>query len=267
MTDVGVVALQVTRGSFGADLGSRGANFKTLVSQAAAVFADRLPDVQVKLFVAPEYFFSKFDAYGTKVDGTRGELAPASHGQKMDFYDDIQSASSLQPNIIIVAGTIFYTRGKKSIEGLNVCPIAVGGRIKHKIYKQNDDQRLKDYNKSYSYETKKRSDPVFTEKGVTFALDICRDHNSGLARTFAQKKNKTVQIHILISAGAAPSQCAGTYVVHCDLTGDGKEGIGTVFQSTDGSWSGSSKTRITPVGEPTASQIEGIKYVAYNLTV
>ena len=152
MTKVGVVTLAVTRGTFGTNMTSRAKNFSTLVAQAAALF-NGSPDL--KLFVAPEYFFSKFDSSGTKVDGTKGELAPVSQSSKMDLYKGIAAASKLHPNILIVAGTIFYTRGKNSIEGLNVCPIAIGGKIKHKIYKQNDDGWLKDYDPHSTFESKK----------------------------------------------------------------------------------------------------------------
>lgn len=173
MTMVAAVLIAATRSVYGADSTTRGADFRLIVAQAVARAGDVVPNADLVVVVAPEYFFSRFNPYTRNFAGTRSDIAPVTRSEKHGFYDDIVAASRAHPNVLIVGGTIFYSKTKgiinKSKVAMNVCPVAFGGSIKHKIYKRDDDMTASFYDGDLTYKQKTgKSDPVFEEGASAF---------------------------------------------------------------------------------------------------
>lgn len=262
MTMVAAVLIAATRSVYGADSTTRGADFRLIVAQAVARAGDVVPNADLVVVVAPEYFFSRFNPYTRNFAGTRSDIAPVTRSEKHGFYDDIVAASRAHPNVLIVGGTIFYSKTKgiinKSKVAMNVCPVAFGGSIKHKIYKRDDDMTASFYDGDLTYKQKTgKSDPVFEEGGVRFSLDICADN--GRARDFLGDGGE-VHIHIMVSAGNRPTKTPrAKYILHCDLGGN-ETGAAN---AAAGTWS----TKLDASSSASMAQIDGLRYNVFALDV
>jgi predicted amidohydrolase len=81
------------------------------------------------------------------------------------------------PELLLIAGTIAYRKGKIFKDTYNVCPILLNGNIIKKLYKSNDDGV---YQVNGTFKTKNdggKGVPVVTVGGITIGLDICMDFN------------------------------------------------------------------------------------------
>ena len=236
MTDVAVALLKCDKPALGGDTSNRLAQFGITVSQAKAMLS-RVHS-NLKVVVAPEYFYSPIEEIG-QVHKQDGPVA-ITRKKKHEIYDDLIKISKQNNGVIIVAGSIYYKKGKggKS-KGLNVCPVLYNGEIIHKYYKKMDDGALnKDLvDATFSH---KDSDPVFRIGGVNFGIEICGDHNQGvnnLKSWLAVNNKPPVAIQILISDGNFPQPARmvakpNGYFVHCDLNGGSGGSLG-VYKSDD----------------------------------
>ena len=207
--------------------GGNANTFSTAVSQAAAALnVVAHTRSATKLFVAPEYYFSYMDQPFDN-DGTP---APVSKDYKHYLYSSIKEISSQHSDVIIVAGSIFYTKTKglirKSTVGLNVCPVLKNGEFLYKYYKKNDDGNLKkaDINARFEH---KSTNPVFKSDGIQFGIEVCLDHNDNVLRDWVNTGNSRVDIHLYISATNTHRVSnlqarTGGYVVHCDMLSEKK---------------------------------------------
>ena len=150
----------------------------------------------VRMFVAPEYYFSGHGA----TDRGATTIASLTRDDKHGLYKKLKSTSARYPNVLLIPGSIAYSkaRGLSKRKYYNVCPIAAGGQIIHKYYKQSndtfqsaDDFKSKDYGATFEY------------KQLRFGIDICLDH--GHKRLKNALGTATVDVHILVADGAAPS--------------------------------------------------------------
>lgn len=266
MTRVAAVLIAATRSVYGADSTTRGADFRMVVTQAVASATNAVPNADLVVIVAPEYFFSRFNPYGTVIDNTRSDIAPVSRSEKHGFYDDIVAASKAHPNVLIVGGTIFYSKTKgiihKSRVALNVCPIAIGGKIKYKIYKQRDDLNAQYYDRDLTYKQKSgKSDPVFEEGGIRFSLDICADN--GRALSFLGDGGE-VDIHIMVSAGSRPDLPPNArYILHCDLSGHGQANTPGKAAASAGTF----RNELDVTASHAMAQIDGMMYNVFDIAV
>ena len=191
-------------------------SFDNCLGRADAMFQEHCRDPNaIKMFVAPEYYFS---GHNVNNNGSLN-INSLSRSDKHKLYEKIKQSSARYPDILIVPGSIAYSkaRGFSKRKYYNVCPIAAGGNIIHKYYKQsNDTFQTDDDFKSKNYGS------TFNYGSLTFGIDICLDHG--------QKKLKNslnggrVDVHILISDGSAPSPNSLAtdqqgLVVFCDMNG------------------------------------------------
>jgi len=168
----------------------------------------------VRLFVVPEYFFN------------------ASHGlvsrsDKHAIYRQLEGISATIPNVILVAGTIAYSKGIFSTDVRSVSPILLGGRIVKKLYKAHDDGV---YQINGTFRTKTdhgKGVPLVQLQGVSIGVDICMDYNRDRLKDYIAAHGLPLpDIHIHIS-GTNPygsmnsTPRVGGLYLHCDLGGRG----------------------------------------------
>ncbi|WP_152558679.1 hypothetical protein [Endozoicomonas numazuensis] len=142
---------------------------------------------------------------------------------KHSLYTKLQASSRKYPNILIVPGSIAYSkaRGLSTRKYYNVCPILFGGNIILKKYKVGNDN----YQSKGDFKTKGKGN-TFTHKNLKFGIDICLDHGHKVLKT--SLKGETVDVHVLIADGAAPSprSLATTtdgVVVYCNMKSKNKD--------------------------------------------
>ncbi|WP_444930836.1 hypothetical protein ACJJIF_03370 [Microbulbifer sp. SSSA002] len=209
--------------------------FTGAVARAKAMMQDYPDDKYIKMLVAPEYYFS---GYASKA--VTNHIDSLSKGSKSDIYSSLRTVSRQYPNILIVAGTIAYTKGGGCLSSpsyLSIAPILAGGNFLLKKYKVGNDQ----------YQTKdsfvsKVSGSTFSHKGLTFGIDICLDHNNKVLKKSLD--GKTVDVHILISDGSSPSpgslatnKDGGGAVVFCNMTSTNKgKGVNGIMSVSPNKW-------------------------------
>lgn len=210
--------------------------FDDAVQRADALFNAHAPANAIRIFMAPEYTFS--DHQVTAAGSVN--IGSFSSSDKMGLYKKLQATSSRYADIVIVAGTIAYQKGVFSKSHLAVCPILWNGQFLLKYYKQTfDGFQIGASDSSFA---RKSNGSTFTHQGVTFGIEVCSDHRPdhqtlrGVLGAHA-----TVDVHLLISEGMAPSPSAicapaGGLMVNCDMSGRANSGNGirTVGTNTYG---------------------------------
>lgn len=185
------------------------------LSTAAALLADA-PPAAIKMFVAPEYTFSGHGK--TESGGT--QISSLSRSDKHGLYRKIKASSARHTEILIVPGSIAYSKARmfSARKYYNVCPIAAGGQIVHKYYKQSNDT----YQSNEDFKSKDYGG-TFTHMGKTFGIEICLDHGKKVLKG----SGAAVDVQILISDGFAPSTMGivapmgSGAMVFCDMAGKG----------------------------------------------
>jgi hypothetical protein len=247
MPTVAAALLRVDKKMFGEDAGNRLEEFGMAVGQVDSLLKKMAGDDGVHILVAPEYYFNPRGEIG-KVYKQQGPLA-VSRSEKHDIYAGLKKISSRAGKLVIVAGSIFYTKTTSSgLRGLNVCPVLRNGRFLTKNYKAQDDGNLSKGTDDAEY-TSKASNPCFTVNGVRFGVEVCMDHADRTLKNFLN--GGSVDVHILISDGVTPDNSriaakTGGYVIHCDLSGDQKAAV-RVYTTT-GAWNMDAPTLVKPCG-------------------
>jgi predicted amidohydrolase len=168
----------------------------------------------VRLFVVPEYFFN-----------AGGGLV--SRSDKHAIYRRLEGISASIPDVILVAGTIAYSKGIFSTDVRSVSPILLGGQIMKKLYKAHDDG-VYQINGAFRTKTDQgKGVPLVQLQGVSIGVDICMDYNRERMKAYiAAHGLQLPDIHIHISgtnaygAVSASPRVGGLYL-HCDLGGKG----------------------------------------------
>lgn len=199
-----------------------------------------------RMLVVPEYFF----------ESGAGLL---SRSDKHTIYKKLENISAHVPELIFVAGSIVYGKGRFSTDTYNVCPILFGGQIVKKLYKAHDDGV---YGVNGTFRTKtdgNKGVPVATINGITIGLDICLDYSNDRLANYLQANHLGApDVHIQISGTnmTGASRCAarvGGAYIHCDQGGKGVNGA-TAWRVTAHGAGGATTTRI----QPTQTQTPGI---------
>lgn len=235
--------------------------FDDALARADAMMSTHGNGGELKMFVAPEYYFSGHSI--TEKGGTA--ISSLSRSQKHGLYDKIAQSSKRYPSIMIVPGSIAYSkaRGLSKRKYYNVCPIAANGRIIHKYYKQSNDT----YQSSGDFKTKDYG-ATFTHANLNFGIDICLDHGHKMLKS--SLGGATVDVHILIADGAAPSPMSiaastnGGVMVFCNMAGRGKNGVLSVFANKFGTPNTKGRDM---VAELTQSLTGGAQVALYKGTV
>lgn len=202
--------------------------FGDAASRADALFNREANGGDIRILLAPEYFFSTVGATA-KGSTTIGSM---SSGNKMDIYKKLKRTSASYPDMLIVAGSIAYTKGGgcfSAAKHLSVCPILANGDIKLKYYKQSYDH-FQTGSSDDTWDTKAYGS-TFTHGGQKFGIEICLDHGNAKLKDSGAG---LVDIQLLVSAGAKPMPSGiaarvGGLVINCDMSGKGGgNGITTV---------------------------------------
>jgi hypothetical protein len=258
MPTVAAAVLRVDKKLFDADATHRLEEFGMAVDQVSSLLKRMAGGAGVYLLVAPEYYFNPRGTIG-KHYKQDGPLA-VDRSEKHDIYKGLKKISSRAGKLVIVAGSIMYTKTTSSgTQGLNVCPVLQNGRFLTKNYKAQDDGYLAKGPVDATY-TSKASDPCFTVNGVSFGIEVCMDHASKTLKNFLN--GGTVDVHILVSDGVTPDNFriaakANGHVIHCDLSGSQKAAV-RVYTTTQGVWNIDSPTLIEPCG-CSNPQINGVE--------
>ncbi|MDB5312679.1 MAG: hypothetical protein JWO38_6881 [Gemmataceae bacterium] len=253
--------------NFGPDASNRLEEFGIAVSQANSLLEMVAELGGVRVLVAPEYYFSgRSTGLGKNLD--KEGPNPMSRDAKHDLYAGLKKISSMAGSLVIVAGSIFYTKngfwGK--VQGFSVCPVLRNGQFLTKLYKVGDDQNLK-YNMREATYTSKDAAPYFTVDGVRFGVDICADHSDGRLKKWAEDQGQTIDVHIVVAEGSAvirPRVAArpNGYAILCDMSGDGDVDVLTCT----GAW-----TTVVPTSLPRCGrsnpQINGVVTYVYKFDV
>jgi len=177
----------------------------------------------LKVAMAPEYLFSDITP-GAEANKSQESYQPITAKAKAKVYDKLETLSKQYPDLLLIAGSIFYQKGGLRGKGYNVSPIMYGGKIHYKHNKIADDRHLsKDYSADAVHSYKEsHADPFFECKNVRFGIEICADQ--GRVLTLQNQKPRPIDILIFISAGAGmlqgslPNQVK--FVAHVDLSND-----------------------------------------------
>lgn len=221
--------------------------FDDALARADAMMNTHGSGGEVQMFVAPEYYFSGHSI--TEKGGTA--VTSLSRSEKHSLYDKIEQSSKRYPNMLIVPGSIAYSkaRGFSKRKYYNVCPIAANGRILHKYYKQTNDSHQSDSDfKSKDYGA------TFTYDNLNFGIDICLDHGHKMLKS--SLGGATVDVHILIADGAAPSPMSiaastdGGAMVFCNMAGRGKNGVLSVVANKYGTPNTAGRDMIAELTQP-----------------
>lgn len=193
-----------------------------------------------RMLVVPEYFYES---------GT----GPISRDDKHIIYRKLMNISAKVPDLIIIAGTIAYSKKKTfaSKKTYNVCPILHNGQIIKKLYKANDDGV---YQNNGAFRTKtdnNKAVPLATINGISIGLDICMDYNNSRLENYLATNNLNApDVHIQISGTNATSttrnaaRVGGVYI-HCDQGGKGVNGA-SAWRVTGKMGMNATTTRINP---------------------
>ncbi len=199
--------------------------FDDAVQRADALFNAHAPANAIRIFMAPEYSFSDHQVSSSGAVN----IGSFSSGDKMGLYKKLQATSSRYADIVIVAGTIAYKKGVFSKSHLAVCPILWNGQFLLKYYKQSfDGFQIGASNTSFE---RKNNGSTFIHQGVNFGIEVCSDHGVHKTLRGALGANATVDVHLLVSEGMAPSALAicakpGGLMVNCDMSGRASAGNG-----------------------------------------
>jgi predicted amidohydrolase len=245
VTQVTVAALRVDKPQFANIAGDHLTDFANAVQTAQPLLANASGGTGLKVFVAPEYYFNEYASLGR----THKSLTPVAHTrkEKHDIYAGLKRISQQAGNTLIIAGTIFYEKGKGTKrKGLSVCPVLQNGKILHKYYKTDDDGSLaRQSDGTYDW---KPTDPYFNAGGVRFGLEVCMEHSNGvLGAWLTAHNNKTVDVQVLISDGNFPTAPmmkakSGGYFIHCDLAGQAAAAVKIFTTGTD--WNIKNRTEV-----------------------
>jgi hypothetical protein len=273
MTHVYLALLKVSKSTFGKQANNRAQEFAMAVQQAKAALA--LLDNQndgVRVFVAPEYFWSVHDDIGQSARKTEGPLT-MKRSAKHDIYKSLKTISRQAGNLVIVAGSIFYRKFRLTSpsEALNVCPVLQNGDFLLKAYKQMDDGFAKRNDGDLEYKFKDNA-PYFAAGGVNFGLEICGEHftlNTGVQRrlkTWVETSRQSIDIQIVVSEGvvikaeSVVAKNAG-YVAQCDFAGNA---VAVGVYNAAGPFN---INNAVPPNSVTGAQINGGQINCYKLTV
>lgn len=230
--------------------------FEDALARANALMNEHSVGGEVRVFVAPEYYFSGHAI----TDGGGTQIQSHSRDEKHKLYDKIKSTSSRYPDVLLIPGSIAYGKGSsKKRKYYGVCPIAAGGRILKKYYKQSNDTF-----QSETGFTTKNYGATFTHRGIQFGIDICLDH--GHKRLKDSLGGGTVDVHVLISDGSAPSSTSLAapigrgVVVFCDMNGKGKNGVLSIFANKFGNANTKNESFVARHGQALAQGAEVALY-------
>ena len=268
MATLVVGLLRVNKNNFGADSSNRMAEFGLAVQQANSALKAQMGGAPgVRLLVAPEYYWSGYGEIGQHVK-QQGPLA-MSRASKHDIYSGLKKISSRAGSLVLVAGSIFYTKpnGQRTA-ALNVCPVLRNGQFLLKAYKDFDDGSAGKNSKNFDYDTKD-SNPYFKVDGVRLGLEVCGDHNAdgakgGKLKKWATAHGKSVDVQILISDSnfvQSNSVVATKYVVQCDIGGTA---AGIAVYPAGGPYGTANQIGASAAG---GSQVNGAVVHCYKLTV
>jgi len=273
MTHVYLALLKVSKGAFGREANNRAQEFAIAVQQAkSALTLLANNDNGVRVFVAPEYFWSVHDDIGQSEHKLEGPLT-MSRSAKHGIYKSLQTISRQAGDLVIVAGSIFYRKFKLTSpsQALNVCPVLQNGDFLLKSYKQMDDgfTRRNDRDLQYKF---KDNEPFFQAGGVNFGLEICGEHytlNQGVPKrlkTWVEKSHQSIDIQIVVSEGVTIKSDSvvaknGGYVAHCDFAGNG---VAVGVYRAGGPFN---INNAIPPDSATGAQINGGTIQSYKLTV
>jgi hypothetical protein len=268
MTDVAIGLLKVDKNVFGGDTTNREQQFSMTVMQANSALK-AIAAGGVRVFVAPEYFWSEYGQIGKRIL-QMGPLA-MDRDDKHGIYDVLKRVSKQAGSLVIVAGSIFYKKPNGGAEAAyNVCPVLQNGGFLLKSYKQMDDgaagKNAGSMNFSY-----KDSVPYFRVGGVRFGIEVCGEHQHGASggtmrrlKDWATANGKTIDIQLLASDSMPPvpaSVIATKYFAQCDCAGTDAAvrlfPAGGPYDST---------TAIQPVSV-TGSQVNGGIVYCYKVSV
>ncbi len=196
-------------------LADRSAMFKQAVGVVNTAGMTLL-DGAKKVFIAPEYFFSKT----AQLDNGETLPKPVSWRKKRQAEKFLKQVSADNKDTLFVSGSIYY---KKFGRAYNVCPVLLNGEIIQKIYKDSDDGVTGHVSKKTRWGTKKhKQQPVVKVGDITMGIDICLDYNNDKMRQHVQglpEGQTEPDWHIQISGSnpAQPSRCfTKDYYLHCD---------------------------------------------------
>jgi predicted amidohydrolase len=197
--------------------------FDDAASRADALFNQEAHNASdLRVFMAPEYLFS--DISVTERGATA--IGSMSSGDKIDIYKKLKRTSAAYPDMLIVAGSIAYTKGGfgRARKHLSVCPILANGQVLLKYYKRTHDQ-FQTGSSATTWDTKSYGS-TFSYRGQTFGIEICLDHSPSFKTLKTAMGGGLVDIQMLVSAGSAPTRTAiaartNGLVINCDMAGKG----------------------------------------------
>jgi hypothetical protein len=185
-----------------------------LVADTNLKIRSRVAGGGYRMLIVPEYYLADVGAAG---------VTALSRDDKHATYRMLENLSKQVPELVIVAGTIFYEKGSSKKKAYSVCPVLKNGKIIQKLYKSNDDGV---YGVNGEFRTKTnggRAVPIFTVNGVSIGLDICMDYNAHRMDAYVATNGLALpDIHVQISGsnmsqtGVNSARVGGVYV-HCDL--------------------------------------------------
>jgi len=214
--------LKVSKHNFPADPSGRMEEFGLTVAQADTLLRAKFggqPDV--RMLVAPEYFWSGYGAIGRAVP----QLGPIAmdRDDKHRIYGGLKKISKKAGSLVLVAGSIFYHKpGQTNAVAYNVCPVLRNGSFLLKQYKEFDDGAAGKNAGRFDYDAKD-SIPYFEVGGLGVGLEVCGEH--GRLATWNATANRTVDLQILISDGSRflPANMVvrhGGFAAHTDINGN-----------------------------------------------
>lgn len=232
--------------------------FDNALSRAQALFTTHAQAGDIKVFLAPEYYFS---GHGITAGGAT-TVDSLSRTDKHGIYKKISASSKMYNDILIVPGSIAYSkaRGLSSRKYYNVCPIAFNGQIIHKQYKKSNDsfQTGGDDFKS------KNTGSTFNHKNKTFGIDICLDHGKSVLKD--SLAGATVDVHILIADGAGPKNNRlgidiNGLVVYCNMN-PSANGVKTVETNKYGNFDIKANATLASIAQPVVGAGKVVLYSA-----
>jgi len=215
---------------FGPNPSNRANEFSLAVQQANSKLRDYQQGAGVRMFVAPEYYWSGYGEIGHSSNKTHGPLV-MERDNKHVIYEALKTASKQAGSLVIVGGSIFYQKtGNKRTAAYNVCPVLSNGAFLLKSYKHMDDKAAAKNEGSPTFDYK-TSNPYFKFKDVRFGLEVCGEHNDRTRnekrlKDWATANKKIIDVQIIVSdsmsifAGAVAARQGG-YVVQCDIGSTG----------------------------------------------
>jgi hypothetical protein len=183
----------------------------------------------LKVFIAPEYFFSQKVEMPRRVgDGTKTGYMPVSRAQYEGLLEELLALSRQHPDFLIVAGSIHYMEGAGEKTTYNVCPVIAGGVTVHLYHKKAYDHFAADVLTNPAFSSGSES-PMFDFADLRFGLEICLDHGKRvLSSHLASSGSAAPDIQVLVSRGMRLGRLSATQLaIHCDMS-PGVPNAGTV---------------------------------------